>query len=118
MTITPVLIIHIAAGGLGLLSGTAALSVRKGERLHRAFGTVFFLSMLTMATLGAYVAAQIPIRGTVGSAFLTFYLVATGWMTVRRKEGSIGLFEHGAPLPFAIDRLPPHVASKRAKFCS
>jgi uncharacterized membrane protein len=46
------LIAHVVMGGLGLISGAAALSVRKGERLHRAFGTVFFLAMLVMAATG------------------------------------------------------------------
>jgi hypothetical protein len=27
-----------------------------------------------------------------------FYLVVAGWMTVRRKEGSVGQFEFGAAL--------------------
>jgi uncharacterized membrane protein len=90
---TPAMIVHIGAGSIGILSGAAALSVAKGERLHRAFGTMFFVSMLTMAALGAYLAVLMPQRGTVVVGLFTFYFVATAWVTVRRKEGSIGLFE-------------------------
>jgi uncharacterized membrane protein len=102
----PLLIVHIGAGCLGILSGYAAILATKGERLHRAFGTVFFLSMLTMAALAAYLAlfmpplypGAAPASATVPVALLTFYLVATGWMTVRRTEQGVGLLDYGALL--------------------
>jgi hypothetical protein len=34
----PVLILHILAGSIGLLSGMVAMAVRKGGNLHRASG--------------------------------------------------------------------------------
>jgi uncharacterized membrane protein len=101
---TPVLILHIGAGTLGILSGYAAVSVAKGERLHRAFGTVFVLAMLSVATLAVYLALFVPpthsggapTNASVSVGLLTIYLVATGWMAVRRKQGRTGLFERGA----------------------
>ena len=103
---SPLLIIHVGAGSLGILSGAVALSVRKGERLHRAFGTVFFISMLTGAALAVYLAIFVPPTASgsappsasVSIGILTIYLVATAWMTVRRKQGSVGLFEKAALL--------------------
>ena len=103
---SPLLIVHICAGILGILSGFAAVSVRKGGRLHRGFGTVFFLSMLTASALAVYLALFVPpiaLGGAPPSAsasvgILTFYLVATAWMTVRRKQTGVGLFEYGALL--------------------
>jgi hypothetical protein len=93
-----VLIAHITGGGVGLLSGAVALLSRKGARLHRTTGNVFFVAMLIMSAIGGSVAPLLPQRSSVVPAILTFYLVATGWMTVRRKEGGIGLFELGALL--------------------
>ena len=101
---TPVLIVHIGAGSLGMLSGFATLAVAKGQRLHRPFGIVFFTSMLTMAALAAYLAifqpptypGAAPASATVPVAILTFYLVATGWMTVRRTQRGIGPLDYGA----------------------
>jgi hypothetical protein len=101
---SPILIVHIGAGSLGILSGYAAVSVRKGGRLHRVFGTVFFLSMLTVSTLAVYLALFVPPihsggappSASVSVGILTFYLAATAWMTVKRKEGGVGLFEKGA----------------------
>jgi uncharacterized membrane protein len=77
---------------MAILSGAAALSVRKGERLHRAFGNVFFVSMLTMSAFATYLSI-VRQPGTIVGAIFTFYLVATAWATVKRKEGSVGLFE-------------------------
>lgn len=101
---SPILIVHISAGSLGILSGYGAVTVRKGARLHRALGTVFVFSMLTVSTLAVYLALFVPPShpggtppsASVSVAILTFYLAATAWMTVRRKEGDIGLFEKGA----------------------
>lgn len=87
---------HIIAASAGLCFGAATLYLRKGFRLHRTFGNLFFLSMLSMSTSAVYLAAVYdqPINIVVGA--LMFYLVATGWMTVKRVEGNTGLFEIGA----------------------
>jgi len=103
---SPLLIVHIGAGSLGILSGGAAVSVRKGERLHRAFGSVFFVSMLTMATLGAYLAVwgpqpgagAAPPKASVAVGILTLYLVATAWMTARRRAPGVAAFDYAALL--------------------
>ena len=102
--------LHIGAGTLALVSGTVAAFAQKGGRLHRAAGTVFFVSMLVMAMFAAYLAVVMPDQlVNVFIATFTLYLVTTAWMTVRRKEGSIGLPERIAFLvglilcaPFAI----------------
>jgi uncharacterized membrane protein len=101
---TPALIAHVGAGSLGIVSGAVALCAAKGGRLHRVFGTVFFLAMLTVSSFAIYLALFVPPifagaappSASVSVAILTFYLVATAWMTVRRKQGAIGLFEKGA----------------------
>lgn len=96
MAYPALLFLHICGAGIGLLSGTAALIFRKGFRRHRAAGNVFFVSMLTMAASGAAIAAFIkPNIGNVFGGVVTFYLVATGWLTVLRKEGETGLVEYG-----------------------
>lgn len=96
MMIAPALIAHIGAGSIGILSGAAALTARKGERAHRAFGSVFVITMFAMAALGAYLAIFIPQRATVIVGIFTFYLVATAWGAVKRKMPGIGPFEKGA----------------------
>jgi hypothetical protein len=96
MAYTSLLIFHICGAIVGLLSGTAALIFRKGFRYHRAAGNVFFVSMLVMSASGAAIAAFIkPNMGNVFGGVVTFYLVATGWLTVLRKEKETGLPEFG-----------------------
>src|SRR5262245_16663335 len=70
------------------------MSSRKGERTHRVAGTVFFVSMLVMGVFAGYLAVAIP--GQIPNLFIgtfTIYLVATAWMTVRRKDRSVGIPE-------------------------
>lgn len=87
---------HIGGGLVGLLSGTAALFTRKGDWLHRVAGNVFFISMLIMAGIGATVSPFLPDRISAIAGVLTFYLVASSWATVVRREGTTGRFEVGA----------------------
>jgi hypothetical protein len=87
---------HIAMGMVGLLSGTAAMTLRKGTRWHARAGIMFFGSMLTMAATGAFIAAFIaPNSGNVMGGLLTFYLVLTAWTTVWRPAGHAGRLEIG-----------------------
>jgi hypothetical protein len=92
------LYLHIGGAAVGLVSGAAAMVARKGGRLHRWAGNVFFVGMLTMAGVGGAVAPFLPaeqVPNTIAGVF-TFYLVATAWATVRRKPGETGRFEIGA----------------------
>jgi len=94
MASVAVIVVHVAAGSIAMLSGFVALFAAKGARLHRAFGTAFFVSMLVMAATASYLAVTVP--GQEGNLFggvFSFYLVATAWATVKRKEASIGVFE-------------------------
>ncbi|MES2127693.1 MAG: hypothetical protein V4463_10510 [Pseudomonadota bacterium] len=96
-----VLFLHIGAGGIGLVSGAAALALRKGSVWHGRAGRVFVAAMLTMSAIGASVAPFLPApeRASVVAGVLTFYLVLTSWVTVCDKSGSGGrLFDVGALL--------------------
>jgi uncharacterized membrane protein len=84
---------HVAAGSSALLAGGAALAVRKGGRLHAKAGTIFFATMLAMAGTGALIAASRPERGTAVIGIFTCYLVATAWVSARRRDGRAGGFE-------------------------
>jgi hypothetical protein len=80
------------------------VSVRKGARPHRALGTVFFLSMLSVSALAVYLALFVPPTHSGGAppsasvsvGILTFYLAVTAWLTVKRKDRGFGLVEKGA----------------------
>lgn len=93
---TPLLALHITAGIVGLLSGTAAMIFRKGSRRHGQAGDVFVVSMLTMAACGAGLAILKHQPGNVVGGVFTFYLITTAWMTGRRRDGSTGAFDWAA----------------------
>ena len=94
----PILVLHICAGITGILSGTAAMSFRKGSHGHRMAGNVFFISMLSMSAAGAYLALMKHQMNNVFGGILAFYLVATAWMTAKRRDGETGIFDWGALL--------------------
>lgn len=87
MAYTPILVVHICAGTVGLVSGTAAILFRKGSRRHVMAGRVFVVSMLTMGVLAVYLAVVGHQTSNIGGGILTFYLIGTGWLTARRRDG-------------------------------
>ena len=95
---TTVLVLHITGGTLGIASGAAALIARKGGTVHRIAGDVFVASMMVMAVIGASVSPFLPQRANVVPGVLTFYLVATGWLTLRPRGGLVRAGEIAALL--------------------
>lgn len=85
--------IHIAAGLVSLVAGFIALYSTKGGTRHRSSGTVFAYAMLVMTGSAVLIAGFIsPNRGNVVAGSLTFCLVSTSLLTVRRTvEQSRGL---------------------------
>ena len=93
MPYSPILIGHICAGTLGLRSGTAAMSLRKGSPRHVLAGKVFVASMLTMAVAAVYLAIVSHQPNNIGGGILTFYLIGTAWLTARRRDGETSRFD-------------------------
>jgi uncharacterized membrane protein len=79
------LLVHIAAGAFGLLTGYVALFSRKGGALHRKAGRGFVYAMLTMAGAGFVIAALQVVAPAINipAALLTASLVITALTTVR-----------------------------------
>jgi hypothetical protein len=90
---SPILMLHISAGVLGLLSGAIAISCRKGSRRHGVAGSIFVISMLCLAGAGVYLAALKWQTGNILGGTLTLYLVATGWISARRSNRKPGAFD-------------------------
>ena len=92
-----ILFLHVAGGTIGIISGAVALLSRKGGRSHRIAGTVFLVSMLIMASIGAATSPFLPVPSmtNVAAGTLTLYLVATGWVAIKREAGRIGRLEKG-----------------------
>lgn len=98
MAFSPILVLHIGAGITGLLSGTVAMSFRKGSRGHVVAGRVFVIAMLILAAAGAYMAVMKSQTGNVVGGVITLYMVTTAWATVGRRDGETGVLDWGALL--------------------
>jgi uncharacterized membrane protein len=79
------LILHIIAGTVGLLSGTFAIGVRKGSRLHRASGKLFTVAMLALASSALWLAILKSQHGNIVGSIITFYMITTAWLAGRRR---------------------------------
>ena len=81
MTLLP---FHIIAGAIGLISGALALFAYKGGRLHRKSGIVFVYAMMVLTFTGVAMGALQSDMSAVIPGLLTFYLVLTALLTIRR----------------------------------
>ena len=92
------LLLHIAAGTLGMLSGFVAVFLLKGSRRHALAGNVFVSAMIGLSVSGFYLALMKSQPTNVAAATLTLYLVTTAWMTASRRAGAPGIFDWSALL--------------------
>jgi uncharacterized membrane protein len=96
MPLSPLLILHICSGIVGLLAGTVAMAVRKGGRWHRVAGQVFVGGMLSLGASGAVIATMRAEPPNIIAGLITIYMVTTAWFTGRHRDGRTG----------AVDWLP------------
>ena len=82
-----VYVVHIVAGGIGLLAGYFALYSVKGAVRHRKAGMLFVYAMLIVCIAGTTIAAVRNVAPSLNipAAVLTSYLVITSLLTVRRS---------------------------------
>jgi hypothetical protein len=100
---TPILVLHICGGTVGLLSGGASMSFRKGSRRHGIAGKVFVISMVVLGASAMYLALMKHEVGNFIGGILTIYLVTTAWLTARRRDGEMSIFDWAALLiPLAV----------------
>ena len=94
--------IHVAAGGLAIVLGAVALSVKKGGIIHRRSGLLFVYAMLVMG-VSASILSLLKGRadGNVLAGVLTAYFVGTALTTVRpvsswtRRINAVALTRRG-----------------------
>ncbi|MGA8038185.1 MAG: hypothetical protein WA823_08770 [Candidatus Acidiferrales bacterium] len=89
MSVSPLLFLHICGGIAGLISGAAAIVFRKGSRRHAYAGSIFVAAMVVLAGSGVILAVLKSQPGNVLGGTLTLYLVATAWLTARRRDRGI-----------------------------
>lgn len=79
-------LLHVMAGLTALVTGAVALYALKGATLHRRSGILFVYAMLVMSSTGAVMSVVHLNVGNIIAGVLTFYLVLTALLTVRRPS--------------------------------
>lgn len=88
MLFQTLLILHITAGTIGLVSGTIATAVIKGKKAHLINGQIFFYSMLVTA-LCALVMSNLQQHHNIflfAVGGFTFYMITTGYRIIWLKR--------------------------------
>jgi uncharacterized membrane protein len=78
------MIIHVTFGGVAILSSFIGLFSRKGYSMHRVAGSVFVISMVTMAISGSGIAFHKPEMITLIAGLFTIYLLISAIVNVLR----------------------------------
>lgn len=81
-----ILYVHIFVGGAALISGLAAISSKKGRRLHRKAGRMYFWAMTAVFITGIIVAGFRFNRFLFLIAFLSYYSVFAGVRILKLKN--------------------------------
>ena len=83
---------HIAGGAIGMVTGVVALAARKGQRVHRAAGAVFFMAMVVAYAIGAGVAPFLDTgqRPNFIAGIMALYLLISGALAARRRDAKAG----------------------------
>jgi hypothetical protein len=89
MSLWPLIVFHICAGSVGLLSGAVAMSFRKGSGRHGLAGDVFVISMLCMSGSAATV-GLIKYLLTSSHAQLANFFVGTLINLLPCRDGVVG----------------------------
>ena len=94
MTELPVVAqLHLVAGVLAVVGGSASMLLPKGRALHKLAGKVFFYTMLGLCFSGVYLTFVRSLQFTFFLAIFSLYLLLTGWYAMARKGSNVTLFD-------------------------
>lgn len=80
------LIIHIFLGGTGLLLGTFAMFLKKGDKRHKLIGNIYFYSMLGTGLFAMALSYLHPSQFLFITAVFTIYMILTGKRYLKKKS--------------------------------
>ncbi len=83
---TCILIVHIASGTVGLVTGLIGMVSTKGKKLHRVAGKIFFWAMALIFVSSVYMSIVKQNWFLFFIGFFSFYLAATGYRILALKK--------------------------------
>lgn len=85
--------IHAILGAIALIAGGIALSIKKGNTIHKKAGKVFFYTMLLSALIALFIAVmprhESPFLFSIG--LFSSYFIISGYRSLRFKQPSVDL---------------------------
>lgn len=86
------LIIHIIAGFLALVTGAIAIATKKGKGVHITMGKIYFWSMVLVAVTSLYLSVVKVIPFLFLIAIFSFYLTWSGYKAIHWKNRPLPTF--------------------------
>ncbi len=88
-----ILLIHILAGAIALLTGYAVAFIKKGQLAHKYLGRTYVAAMLSLGLSGTYIAVfrQVPI--SILNGLVLCYLVLSSLNTIWQSPGKTNYFD-------------------------
>jgi uncharacterized membrane protein len=80
------LIIHIAFGSIGLLTGLFNIIQKKGDKSHKIFGSVFYFSMLLAGFSSLMLSCLHPNYFLFMVGLFTLYMVSSGQRYIKQEQ--------------------------------
>lgn len=91
--ISSFIFLHVAAGAVAIISGFGSLIPRKGSKIHKLTGNIFYYSMVLMAGMATFLAI-FDVHETINAliGLFTVYLVYSGRLAVKEvSRNSVAL---------------------------
>ncbi len=95
---TSILIVHIASGTVGLVTGLIGMISPKDKKIHRVAGKIFFWAMALIFVSSVYMSIVKQNWFLFFIGFFSFYLAATGYRILALKK-----LETGKVRPALVD---------------
>jgi uncharacterized membrane protein len=84
---------HIVGGTLALLTGLISLSTKKGGKVHRTSGKVFFVAMILVAVSAFVISIAKNISFLLAVSVFSFYMNYTGYRALKNIEVKFKWFD-------------------------
>jgi uncharacterized membrane protein len=84
--LTLALILHIVAGSSALLTGSVSMISKKGDRMHKRFGKIFFYSMMVVSFSAFFLSVIKGILFLTLVGIFVFYQTYSGLRAIRNKS--------------------------------
>lgn len=91
--ITILLIIHVAAGSISLLTGLSAIASKKGGKTHNLVGKIFFWNMAIVFVTALFISAYRFIPFLFFISVFSFYTILSAYRILKLKD----LYNDGRP---------------------